>query len=355
MSHKNMHQTNSVDRRTLLKSTAALGTIGLAGCLGDDDDGNGETLSVGTAGSGTPTEAAGQALARAMDEHSDISMTVQNTDGWTSNMYEYDNESFYMYGVDNNSLSKARDDDGPFEEEPVDRMPYQGFQYTTLDMYLVAMEETGIESTDDLLEGGYNVFPLEPGAGTRLSTEEILRETGIWDANEMLAIDFADIAGAIEEGRVDVATIYGVNGVDLTGWAQEIDVRSDDNLQLVETGEDVQAAIEEHPGLALEEIEPYGWEQDVTDVVDTTHAWALIGQWVMGEEISEEAAYEVARVSSEHWESIQESDSTALDHSDPETMTAGVLEGIPIHPGVADFWEEEDVWDDSWERGEVSE
>jgi TRAP transporter TAXI family solute receptor len=353
MPHKNMRHSDAISRRNLLKNSAALGAITIAGCLGDDDDG--ETLSVGTAGSGTPTEAAGQALARAMDEHSDVSMTVQNTDGWTSNMYEYDGGSFYTYGVDNNSLSKARDGEGPFEEEPVDSMPYQGFQYTTLDMYFVATEESGIESTDDLLEGGYDVFPLEPGAGTRLSTEEILQEVGIWEANEMLAIDFADIAGAVEEGRVDAMVIYGVNGVALTGWAEEIDVRSDGILQLVETGEDIQAAIEEHPGLSLEEVEPYGWEQDVTAYTDTTHAWALIGQWVFGDEVSEHAAYEFARVSSEHWETIEESDATALDHSDPETMTAGVLEGIPIHPGVAEFWEEEGVWDDSWERGEAGE
>jgi TRAP transporter TAXI family solute receptor len=350
MVRKDTSQVRGLSRRALLKTGALLGIAGVAGCTGDDD---GETISIGTAGSGTPTEAAGQALARAMDQHSDVTVTVESTDGWTSNLYEYDADSFYAMGVDNNSLAHARDETGPFENEPVEDMPHLGFQYTTLDMYFVATEDSGIESTDDLIEGGYEVFPLEPGAGTRLSTEEILTETGIWEVNEMLSTDFGDIAGVVEEGQVDAMVIYGVNGVELTGWAQELDVRSGDALQAIEVGDDVQQAIEDHAGLELEEVEPYGWEQDVTEYTDTVSVWALIGRWALGPEISEEAAYEMTRVSSEHWETIAESDGTTLDHSDPETMTEGLLEDIPVHPGVAEFWEEEGVWDDSWERGET--
>ena len=348
-----MPQKAMVSRRGMIKGGVALGALGLAGCLGGDN-GNGETLNVGTAGSGTPTEAAGQALARGMDEHSDVSITVQNTDGWQSNMYEYDSENFYAYGVDNNSLSSARDDLNDFEDEPVERMPYQGFQYTTLDMFFVSTEESELESTEQLFDGGYDVFPLEPGAGTRAGTEQLLREVGIWEENNMLEVDFGDIAGRVEEGEVDAAVLYGVNGAELAGWCQEVDVRSDGGLELMETDEQLREAIEDHPGLALDTIEPYGFEQSVDAYVDEVDCWALIGQWVFGEEVSEEVAYEIARVSSEHWETIAESDGTTLDHSDAESMTNGVLDDIPIHPGVAEFWEEEGVWDDSWERGELA-
>jgi uncharacterized protein len=345
-----MPRKGNVSRRGMLTGAAAMGVLGLAGCMGDD---NGDTLSIGTAGSGTPTESAGQALARAMDEHSDVSLTVQNTDGWQSNLYEYDGGNFDAFGVDNNSLASARDDDNDFEDEPVDRMPHQGFQFTTLDMFFVSTEDSGLESTDQLMDGGYNVFPLEPGAGTRASTEQLLRDVGIWDANEMMEVDFGDIAGRVEEGEADALVLYGVNGAELAGWCQEVDVRSDDGLELMETGDELRGAIDEHPGLALEEIEPYGFEQSVDAYVDTVECWALIGQWAFGSEVSEEVAYEITRVSSEHWETIADADGTTLDHSDPQTMTESILDDIPIHPGVAEFWEEEGVWDDSWERGEL--
>ncbi|WP_058364889.1 TAXI family TRAP transporter solute-binding subunit [Haloparvum sedimenti] len=368
-----MTDSTNRSRRDVVKGATTLGVIGLAGCTGDEGDGDdgGDSsgdgsgdggddgideydLVVGTSGSGTPTEAAGQALARACSEESDfLTLTVQNTDGWSANLIEYDQGTIPAMGVDNNSLANALADEGPYEDNPVDDLPHLGFMYTNLDIHFVATEESGVTSTTDLYDGGYDVYPLQPGAGTRALTEEILRETGVWEANNMLQIEFSEIAGAVEEGRADVIAMYGVNGVALSGWCEEVDLRSDGSLNVVEVDDEFRQVIEDHGGAQLVDVEPYGYQQDVTGITDTLTGWQLVGQWAFGSEVPAEVAYEIARISSEEWETIQESDPTAIDHSGVESMTNGVIPEIPIHPGVADYWEENDVWNDDWTRGEL--
>lgn len=345
-------------RRNVLSGAATLGVITLAGCSGsasEDGDSDSYQISIGGTSSGSSTQQAGQALARAAQQHSDVlDVSVQVTDGWTANLYEFDEGNISSVGVDNNSLSKALNEEGPFADEPADELPMQGFVFTNLEIYWVAMEGSGIESTADLADGGYTIYPIQPGFGTRLLTEEVIREAGLWEPNEILNVDTSDIAGAVEEDRVDALCIYGANGVNLSSWVQEIDVRSNGRLQVIEVGDDFEQAIDDVGGAIKKELEPYGWEQDVTGITDTTVSWVLSGQWAFGPDVPSEATHEVARLSSEHHESIRESDPTALDHSDPESMTSAVIPELEIHPGVADFFEENDVWNDEWKRGETN-
>lgn len=334
-----------------------MGVITTAGCMGGGGGGDGESYSVviGGTSTGSSTQQAAQALARAASEESDIlDISVQVTDGWTANLYEFDSGNLSSIGVDNNSLSKAMNEEGPFAEEPVDTLPMQGFVFTNLQIYWVAMEGSGIESTADIIEGGHTIYPIQPGFGTRLLTEEVIKEAGAWENNEILNLDTSDIAGAVEEGRADALCIYGANGVNLSSWVQEVDVRSNGQLYAVPVDDQFRSAIESVPGALLQEFEPYGWEQDVTKLTDTVTAWTLAGQWAFGPDVPAGATEEIARLSSEHWETIQESDPTALDHSDPETMTEAVIPELEIHPGVAQYWKDNDVWNDQWTEGSTN-
>lgn len=378
-------------RRDVLTGATTLGVIALAGCGGDgggDDaesdgadgmgpaagedgaedvedgnggdgdggDGDGEefTVVVGAPSQGSSTQQAAQALARAMNQHSDtVSVSPQVTDGWTANLYEFDSGNIPAMGVDNNSLSKALNGETPFDEDPVERLPMQGFIFTSLEIHWVAMEGSELESTADLQEGGYDIYPIQPGFGTRLLTEEIIRRAGLWDQNNIVNLATSDIPGTVQEGRVDALCVCGANGVALSSWVQEVDVRSQGQLYLMEVDDNFRQAIEETPGAILKEIEPYGWEQDVTKVTDSTIAWVLGGQWAFGPSIPAEASYEIARVSAEHHDTIRESDPTALDHSGVESMTQVVIPELEIHPGIADYWEEKGVWNDEWIRGET--
>ncbi|PSQ56530.1 TRAP transporter substrate-binding protein [Halobacteriales archaeon SW_8_68_21] len=338
-----------------MKCGATLGVVGLAGCSGGDG-GDGDdsevTITVGGTSTGSSTQAAGQALARAAQQHSDfLNVSVQETQGWTANLYEYDGDQIPAMGVDNNSLAKALSEEGPFADEPVETLPNQGFLFTSLQIHWVGLDGSGVESVSDLREGGHTVYPIQPGFGTRLLTEEILKEAGVWEPNDILNVDTGDVPGAVEEDRVDALCLYGANGVNLSGWCQEVDVRSSERLNLLEVDDDFRQVVEDHPGAILEEVEPYGYEQDVTEYTDTLTSWSLAGQWAFSPEIPARATEEVCRLAIEHEETLRESDPTTLEYS-PEAMTQTVIPEIDVHAGVANFFEENDVWDDSWSRGD---
>ena len=340
----------------MLKGAATLGVVTVAGCTGSGDDGDTYQISIGGTSSGSSTQQAGQALARAASQHSDIlDVSVQVTDGWTANLYEFADGNISSMGVDNNSLAKAINNESPFDDDPVDTLPMQGFVFTNLEMFWVAMEDSGIESTADLREGGYTIYPIQPGFGTRLLTEEIIREAGIWDQNDINNSNTGDIPGAVEEGRVDALCVYGANSAELSSWVQEVDVRSNGQLNIIEVDQEFEDAIDATPGAIKTELEPYGWQQDVTSITDSTLSWVLAGQWAFGPDVPAAATEEVARLSAEHGDTIRESDPTALDHSGIESMTEAVVPEIDVHPGVADYFEANGVWNDDWQRGEANE
>nr|WP_254761797.1 substrate-binding domain-containing protein [Natrinema marinum] len=340
-------------RRNVLKGAATAGVIGLAGCLSGGDDKI--TVTIGGTSTGSSTQAAGQALARAAQQHSDvINVSVQETEGWTANLREYDDGNIPAMGVDNNSIAKAMNDEGPFAENPVDSLPHQGFMFTSLQIHMVGLEGSGLESTSDLKEGGYTIYPIQPGFGTRLLTEEILKEAGVWGPNEINNSDTGDIPGQVEEGNVDALCLYGANGVELSGWCQEVDVRSSEGLYLLEVDDEFKQVIENHPGALLEEFEPYGYQQDVTQVTDTVTSWSLAAQWAFSPDIPAKATKEIARIANEHHETLRESDSTTLEFT-PEIMTQTIMEDLEVHEGVAEYLEENDAWDDAWTRGDAAE
>ncbi len=320
--------------------------------MGGGDGEESYTVTIGATSSNSSTQAAAQALARAANEHSDtVSISPQVTDGWTANLYEFDSDNIPAMGVDNNSLSKAMAGEGPFEEDPVDTLPQQGFMFTSLQIHWVALEGSGLESTADLAEGGYTIYPIQPGFGTRLLTEEVIKEAGLWEPNDILNLDTGDIPGAVEEGRVDALCVYGANSVSLSGWVQEVDVRSGGDLYLLEVDDNFRQAIEDVPGAILEEFEAYGYEQDVDKVTNQVVSWSLAAQWAFGPDVPAEATKEIARIAHEHHDTIRESDPTTLNYDDPSIMTTTVIPELEIHPGIAQFFQENDLWNEDWTSG----
>lgn len=374
-----VHENKS--RRNVLKAAGVAGVITMAGCLGDDDDPDDDddddgvddgddddgvddgddddaeyTISIAGTASGSSTQAAAQAMALTASEHSDIlTIDVQETSGWTANMYEYDDGEFDTIGVDNNSWSAAINGEPPFDDDPVENMPMQGYLFTSLEMHWVAMDGSGIESTADIRDGGYTIYPIEPGFGTRLLTETVLREDGLWDENEINNEDTDDIPGAVEEGRVDALCLYGANQVELAGWCQEVDVRSGGDLYLIEVDDHFEDAVDNVPGATAVWQEAYPYEQDVDSIVgdDDVFHWALQGQWAFGPAVEPEAVKEMARLANEHHETARESDPTTLEYT-PEVMASVYMDDVEVHPGMVDFLEEHDAWDDdAWEAGEI--
>lgn len=340
-----MRDASSVSRRDVLQGIAGAGAAGLAGCLGSGDETD-VTIAMGTGGT---SEQMVQALQRVVDSESeDARIITQGTSGDPENVRLYNDGDVGGYTGNNSSILSATNSEAPFDEEPVDALAAQGFLLHTFHFHWVAVDGSGIETVDDL--AGRDVWPLQADWGIRQLAQDVHENAGIWGDIEggIVNIDAGDVAGAIEEGRVEAFIGYGANFVGLPSWLEEVDARAD--VHLVETNQTLRDGIESTAGLSPAEVDVYGYEQDVG--ADSMVVWDEPGQLWLGEDVSENAAYELARVTHEHTSDIRDGQASYPDHSDFDIMTAGFMSDLPVHPGVADYLEENDAWNDEWERGD---
>lgn len=359
--------TNGVSRRNFLAGATAASIAAVAGCSGDGGgNGNGagsvneegiieytgdEPASVvyGAGGSGTLTHTTGSILQSLANDHSDkVRITPQESAGTEANQRLYSQGQVNFIGTSNWGHRKGANQEEPFAERPLDEpLPLQGFTYGLTHTYMLAREDSDIEDWSDL--EGKNVWPLWPGATIRLPFVDLLEELGLMESFNSVDVSQNDIAGAMEEGRVDAAAVYGVNYLGLTGWAQELDARQ--NLRAINMTDDMRQQAENFQGADYTAVEPYGWEQDVgADEVDSvTMNWHLF----FGREIDTELVYEIGSLMHNNIDQARNIYESCIDWGDPEMLSSVVMDDFPVHPGAAELYRELNVWNDSWEEGEI--
>jgi TRAP transporter TAXI family solute receptor len=358
-------------RRDFLASAAVVGGIGLAGCAGgeggsDSGDGDGSDDSSGSGGTesdvvsvelasgtqGTNAYDSGLGILRAVEEHSDtLDLTITEGGGYVNQAYLFDSGEINAVALNNNTIVQARDGSGPFADKAVDIVPAQGHWFQSSHIYFLAREGSGVESLADI--DGHSVYPLQPGWGARELTETILEDAGIAERADYVNLDIGDMPGALAEGRVDVTAITAANMIQLGGWVQEMDVRND--LYAVDTTDSYAQAIKDHPGARHIVMEPYGWEQDVTGVTTEVDTIVNDAQMFFGDEVSAKAVRELTRTAYEHQDTIREAAKHYPEMDGPEELTKAVIGNHPVHEGAAEYYKEQEIWNDDWTVGNVYE
>ncbi|WP_226480481.1 TAXI family TRAP transporter solute-binding subunit [Natrinema amylolyticum] len=347
-------------RRDILKAVSGIGAVGLAGCLGGDG-GSTTSLSVGIPSSSTTTGQASNSFQRVVQEQSgdtepagEIRWQNQETGGDPPSLRQHAQGNLQALTAGNFIVASAQQDLPPFEERPLDTLPQQMFSIAPLHMHILSLQGSGIETTDDLV--GSNFWPLPPEWGLRQQAETVLTNAGLWSdlesSDSIVNAGTGEVAGRIEEGDVDALIAYGSGFANLAGWATEVDARAD--LQLVEFTDSFIEGVNSTRGTSHSQIEPYGWEQQSFEQ-EQVDIYGADFQFWLSSEVSRDVGYELARISHENVESIQEGQPAYLDHSDPESMASLYLEDVPVHPGPYDFLEEQDVDMSAYTRGETSE
>lgn len=355
-----MHRTS---RRDILQAAGGLGVITLAGCIGGGNgSGGGNTsLSVGIPSASTASGSASNSFQRVVQNNSgdtepagEIRWENQETGGDPPSLRQYSQGNLQALTAGNFIVASAQEDRPPFQERPLNTLPYQMFSITPLHMHILSLQGSGIETTDDLV--GSNFWPLPPQWGLRQQAETVLSNAGLWsqleESNSIVDADTGDVAGLVEQGNVNALISYGAGFANLAGWATEVDARAD--LQLVEFTDSFIESANNTRGTNHSEIETYGWEQQSFEQ-NQMDVYGADFQFWLGDSVSRDIGYELARISHEHPESIQEGQPAYLDHSEAENMASLYLEDIPVHPGPYDFLEEQDVDMSAYTRGEVSE
>lgn len=355
---KNGRQT----RRSVLEATAGIGAIALAGCIGGGGGGgDGEQepveMTVGSSSSGSSTYGNSQAIQRVVSKESDyLNFITQDAGGDPQSIRLYAQGEINAYSAGNFIMAQALSETGPFAPpDNVSEFPQLGFGHLSLNLYWMALEDSDIETTDDL--PGRNIYALPAGWGLRDMTEQMYSDAGLWEglSENVVNIETAQAASALEENRIEAFVTYTSNFTQLPSWATEIDARA--SVRAIEMTDDYVSAAQNFDGAGYQELDEIGgWDQDVQGGDFPKHTWTETYPYYFSPDLPAQAVYDLMEICHNNYESMQEANPTILDWSDPENFTFALTEGhtdeIPIHPGAADWYEENDAWDDSWTRGD---
>ncbi len=331
--------TGPVDRRNVLKGAAGLGVAGLAGCLGGDD----EIVEIvaGCSSRGSTSFSSCQAMQAVADRHSEnLEFTVTAPGGDPASIRGLDEGEVDLYTSGSYIVQQAAAGNDPFADDPVDGVGGMVMSYITIDMYMMQKEEAGYEDFQDAIDQEADIWGFPAGWGLRRLFMRLLEEAGMREEVEPLLQDMAaeDVAGALEEDRVEVFTGYGNSGVGLAGWEVEVDSRVD--VEWLEMPDRYWDGVEAGPAL-LNQIPPYGWEQDINSP-DEFNAWVDGFNMYADEDLSSDVVYELLELATEYPDELRDAEPNWLDGNDPENLTVGFWD-TELHPGAAEFFDDHDV------------
>lgn len=367
-----------LDRRKFLAGTAATGIAGLAGCAsgpdgqdetdggqsgdsdsgdqgGDSDSGDQSgdsgsvTWEIGTPGEGSLNFVAAQGFARVLDEGgSSVDLSVGS--------YSGNEEAIRLVGRGDNAMATgpnilgaaAFNSSNPVEginfsgDRAVQSAPYQTFSFANLRSHWVTLDDS-IETVEDLRGKRVSVATV----GSQFIFLAQLSIAGVLEDVEPVNNDWSDIPFALNEGRVDVALGYTFSETVTPGWHQ--DMAGYEGINLVPYTDSQLQNFEESPLMRLAPVpanELYEADIGVDEVQAPTSDYAL---W-LGQDTSEDAAYDFVETIFDNPEQVQEFHG-ALGEFDPESAVSGLASDIPVHPGVAQYYQDNDLWRDGLTSG----
>lgn len=343
-----------VDRRKMLKGTAGLGVLGLAGtgmgttmAGGNDGDDGRFAIIAGCASPGTTNFQLCLAMQSVADSHSDtISYTATAPGGDLASIRQLSQERVINAATAGTFImNAAKHDEEPFSEEPVDQLGHLTFTWLTIHMYWLGVEGAGVASLDQAIKEERNIWGFPPEWGLRRILRANMQAAGRWEDLEPLLVDIPaeDVAGAIEEGRVEVFVGYGSNFVDIAGWVKEVDNHAD--LTLIDVGDWYWEGVQTSPAGFNEDIEVYGWEQDLGR--ETTDAWNETWHVYLHPSVPNDASYELMDLAYNHWEDAKELTTAFPAFEEPSDLTSGYWEH-PVHAGAAEWLRDNDAWSDEY-------
>lgn len=353
-----MESKKTMFRREILGAIGGLSVVGSAGCIGgtsgNDSNTSGRSGGNGTneitvgMGTGGTTEQMTQALQRVIDKsNKPVSLVTQGTSGDPENIRLFNRGNIDGYTGNNSTTIAAKNNVKQFKKQPVDTLAAQGFLLHTFHFHWLAVDGSGIKTTDDL--AGKPVWPLQPDWGIRQLAEDVHKNADMWKgiSQNLVNIDAGDVAGAIDEKRIEAFIGYGANFSGLPSWLSEVDARAD--IHALEVTDKLRQGIKATSGLAPKEIDTYGYNQDIG--MDTLVVWDEPGQLWFGPDVSKETVYQMASISHNNVQQIKEAQASYPDHSDIDLMTSGYLADLPVHPGMAKFLRENNAWNNEWSEG----
>lgn len=335
-------------RRKVIQSVPAAAALGLAGCIGSGD-GSGSsdptTWTIGANAQGSGFWGLSQVLQQLYRQSSDqLRLSAQTTGGARANYEQFSRGENDLTGTSLTVLEAAYNQTGSYEGVELDPVPAQGWTFAFTNNFMTARKGTDIETFEDIR--GKKVWPFYPGSSLRVTTEAVFREFGLWEDINIVNLDTSQIAGAVAEGRVDVAGSTGLSGRSVPGWNVEVDQRAD--MRMLTMTDEQKSAIQDMNDLAYSEVEPYGWEQDL-GISGEVGSWGDQFVMIYRPDLDPDLVYHSMRVMHDNFDRVYEDSTLVPDvKATPEKYVSGHLDEFPLHEGVARFYDELGILQDDW-------
>jgi TRAP-type uncharacterized transport system substrate-binding protein len=319
-----------------------------------DSDGNssGSNTSTewqyGTAGEGSFNQIVGTGFAKVLDENSDKLNLVTNAQAGSEAAYRVcargDIKScgapvpLGVAGFLETNPVKGINFSG---NRSVDNPPYQGFGYATMREWFQTMKKTGIKTVDDLSGKRVSVGPQ----GSQFTALSILSTIGMLDEVETVNNDWSDIPVALKEGRVDASIGYAFAEDVMSGWAKQLQQEdmqvltfSEEHLQSLRDSQYISTSVARVGDIFEKDVGPE--EVECMRMDYTT--------WILPD-ADEDLAYEFTKQVLSRPDEVQQFHAL-LKRFSPEGAVEGLSTAVPVHPGVAKYLKEADLWDSDLEE-----
>lgn len=360
-----------VDRRTVLKAAGPIAALGLSGCSqdgggdggsgggdgGGSDGGNGGgqqsyNWTVGTSGEETATHASGVAFANVVSQNSDsIEMSAQTTGGTTANNRLVDEGDVDVAQSTSPMVWRADTGRDPYTDPEIEATLCQTFSYMTLDIFLVKRnteELSDIETATDIPTDGSIDMSWGPRGTSAWDTQiDVLSLSGVDNPEETFDLEvmgLGDQAGAMRDGRIDIATVYTANTQTIIGWIQELSSTTD--LEVISYP--ISEADVQDSGLPIvySETSADVFDQDVG--VDSFPTISIGYFTTIPADIPAEPVYEYTSILMDNAEAVHDANAVLSEHG-PDFATEYLVQNgeVPVHPGTEQWYRENDLWNDN--------
>ncbi|WP_029767742.1 TAXI family TRAP transporter solute-binding subunit [Haloglycomyces albus] len=307
---------------------ALLFTAACGDNVGTEDVEEGEdrdTMELGTGSTGGDYYPFGTGIADMWSQKTDIKVSGIETGASVENLTKISQGEMDLGMAVNGTATGAQAGEGDFAEVEAN-FQFMGNLYPEV-MHIVATEESGIETIDDL--EGQRVALGPDGSGTAALSETILETAGV--EVDGFHDGFGDAGNKMRDGQLDAAFgILSVPSSTITEVANAIDIN------FVEIPSELSEELRSNdPTMSTYTIEDGDYEGVSGD-------WTTVSNWASiycDPALSEDQVYELTKAL---YEDIGDVSHALSGNVEIENAVKG-LQGIEIHPGAKRYFEEQDL------------
>jgi hypothetical protein len=252
------------------------------------------------------------------------------------------------YGADIAFFEMAQSS-GRFEgfADQAERIPVQSFWAYPLETGL-AIHERDAETYSawgDL--SGQPVFTGPAPWDVRANLERAMEVLGV--GHEYVEVDTGVAGSTLDGGDISALIAYTTAGAQTPPWLQEAELQTD--MQILNPSDDEVAELQD-AGFEIVEVDTGVFETDVG--VDTAQFVPFFYGFHVGMEISEDDVYRMLSIIEDNIDELAEADPSysVLAEDMAEFQRRGVesaVDDVEVHPGLARWMSDHDVWDDAWD------